>query len=113
MRSESQRLHRLMARRNLCPVHCVKLQCGCTHQWRWTGSRQEWDEYRGMLARVDHLYAPLFVHGTCHTCAYDKYCDSCAKDHMTPAPIPFSEPEMARLLTLAALLVRQEPDHAV
>ena len=113
MRSEHKRLDRLIERKGLCPVHVVKLTCGCTRKWTWTGSREEWQEYSGMLQRVDHLYTPLFVHGDCPTCRGERYCETCAKGHLARGPNPFTEPEMERMLTLAALLVRQEPDHAV
>jgi hypothetical protein len=113
VRSELRRLRSIAQRRGLCPTHLTRLTCGCTRRWTWTGTADEWEEYSRMLARVDHLYRPLFVHGDCPTCDTERYCETCGREHLAQGPNPFTEPEMERLMTLMALMVRQEPDHAV
>ena len=113
MRSELRRLRIIAQRRGLCPTHLAKLTCGCTRQWRWTGTEGEWEEYTQLMVRAEPLYLPLFVHGDCSTCGSDRFCETCVKAHMVRGPNPFTEPEMERMHVLAALMVRQAPDHAV
>jgi hypothetical protein len=66
-----------------------------------------------MLARVDHLYRPLFVYGDCAGCGIERYCEACGRERLAQGPNPYTAEEMERLLVLMALMVRQEPDHAV
>jgi hypothetical protein len=113
VRSELRRLRTLARQRGLCPTHMATLACGCTRRWTWTGTADEWEEYGRLFDRVLPITAALYVHGTCHRCQRDRYCEACGRERLAQGPNPFSEDEMIRLLALMELLQPEEPDDAL
>jgi hypothetical protein len=112
VRSELRRLRSIAQRRGLCPTHLTKLTCGCDRRWTWTGTPEQWAEYSGLISRVDHIYATLFVYGTCQGCGIERYCEPCGRERLAQGPNPFTEEEMERMLALMERLQPREPDHA-